>query len=584
MKKCIVLSLLLLFGSEISFPQNYALQLNPGSGVTNQFISGTLLGDYGMGFTFECWAKWDGTITPGWQYLFLNGQDGSNGYGVYITGDLQKIGFVANGRFTKQSELRLTANKWHHIAVCCSGSAAFGVSSVLDGVASSGSVMSEGINNAIGDARIGNSNIGTSPFHGIIDEVRFWSNYKLPASVRPTIHKKLIGNESGLIWYLRLDEGTGTTSSDLTSSANHVTLQNSPAWVTSGAAVGDDGVYLTTTTTTDVGPAGGRVTVTITSTPGENTDNLGVYQYGSVAGSPVTGETFPGGSGLNKRSNVVWGIVERGIVTANLTFNYSQVIGISVPSTVKIVKRSDATSSTWSLVTETSRDDVNRTITFNGVAEFSEFAIAVGADNPLPVELTSFTASIKNKTVNLVWKTATEVNNYGFEVQRLAVSNSLLAKSQQLNANSSEDWVKLGFVQGHGNSNSSQSYSFVDEKVNRGSHYYRLKQIDNDGGFNYSRSVEINVEVIPTKFELSQNYPNPFNPTTTIRYEISQKDLVKICVYDILGKEIRVLVNEEKNPGHYEIIFDAKELASGIYFYQLQTKEFTQTKKLILMK
>lgn len=89
---------------------------------------------------------------------------------------------------------------------------------------------------------------------------------------------------------------------------------------------------------------------------------------------------------------------------------------------------------------------------------------------------------------------------------------------------------------------------------------------------------------LPQQFQIAQNYPNPFNPTTTIRYDLPKAGFVKISVYDILGREVKVLVNEEKTPGHYEIIFDAKNLASGIYFYTIRTAGFTQSKKMILMK
>ncbi|MBU1101895.1 MAG: DUF3494 domain-containing protein [Bacteroidetes bacterium] len=91
-------------------------------------------------------------------------------------------------------------------------------------------------------------------------------------------------------------------------------------------------------------------------------------------------------------------------------------------------------------------------------------------------------------------------------------------------------------------------------------------------------------ETLPQGFSISQNYPNPFNPTSTIRYAIPEMSFVKISVYDILGNKIQVLVNEEKSAGHYETIFDAKDLSSGIYFYEIQTSEFLQRMKMIIMK
>jgi len=119
---------------------------------------------------------------------------------------------------------------------------------------------------------------------------------------------------------------------------------------------------------------------------------------------------------------------------------------------------------------------------------------------------------------------------------------------------------------------------------------YRLKQIDNDGKFEYSDIVE--VEVVPDKYELSQNYPNPFNPSTTIKYSIpnvgdanfTSTTNVQLKVYDILGREIAVLVNERQKQGYYEVKWAASNWPSGIYFYQLKAGNYNQTKKMLLLK
>jgi len=230
----------------------------------------------------------------------------------------------------------------------------------------------------------------------------------------------------------------------------------------------------------------------------------------------------------------------------------------------------------------------------------NRYGITSGA---LPVELTSFTANVIDGKVLLNWQTATEVNNYGFEVQRLAVNNEPLAKSQKLNTNS---WSKIAFIQGHGNSNSPKSYSFTDNLANSlalnhdlNRLQYRLKQIDFDGKYEYSDVVEVKVET-PAKFELAQNYPNPFNPETTIEFSIpaspspSQGEglrvrSVTLKVFDILGREVATLVDEQKAPGNYEVKFNVKtlhatSLPSGVYFYTLQCGNFRETKKLLLAK
>jgi hypothetical protein len=199
---------------------------------------------------------------------------------------------------------------------------------------------------------------------------------------------------------------------------------------------------------------------------------------------------------------------------------------------------------------------------------------------PVPVELASFTAEVSDKVVNLFWTTATETNNSGFEIHR---------KDSGVRSQESE-WNSIGFVQGNGTTTEPQFYSYVDESLQPGNYQYRLKQTDYDGSFEYSKIVEVTIGS-PQEFSLSQNYPNPFNPITKIKYTIpyveTHRDaslLVTLKVYDVLGNEVAILVNEEKPVGEYEVEFDGSELPSGIYFYQLKAGDFIQTRKMILLK
>jgi len=185
----------------------------------------------------------------------------------------------------------------------------------------------------------------------------------------------------------------------------------------------------------------------------------------------------------------------------------------------------------------------------------------------VPVELTSFNAISDGEEVILNWQTATETNNQGFEIQR----------------SSSGDYRSIGFVDGHGTTTEIQSYIFIDENVLPGEYSYRLKQVDYDGTTEYSNIVEVEVAQ-PVEYSLSQNYPNPFNPSTTISYSIPNDGLVTLKVYDILGNEVATLMNELQTAGVKNITFDASELSSGVYYYQLVSGEFTSTKKLILMR
>jgi len=89
---------------------------------------------------------------------------------------------------------------------------------------------------------------------------------------------------------------------------------------------------------------------------------------------------------------------------------------------------------------------------------------------------------------------------------------------------------------------------------------------------------------IPTEYQLSQNFPNPFNPSTTIHYSVIEGTDIKLTVYDVSGKEVAVLVNGYKPAGNYSINFSDQELSSGVYYYRISMNEFTQTRKMILMK
>ena len=196
------------------------------------------------------------------------------------------------------------------------------------------------------------------------------------------------------------------------------------------------------------------------------------------------------------------------------------------------------------------------------------------ASDIVPVELTSFTATVQRNSVSLNWQTATETNNSGFELQRSEMSN---VKSQT-------DWQVIGFVPGFGTTTEPKSYSFIDENLSVGNYQYRLKQIDFDGSFEYSNTVEVEISS-PTEFSLEQNYPNPFNPSTNIQYTISRRQFVTIKIFNSLGEEIETLVNEFQDAGvHSELYILHSTLPSGVYYYQLNAGGQSLTRKMILMK
>ena len=200
------------------------------------------------------------------------------------------------------------------------------------------------------------------------------------------------------------------------------------------------------------------------------------------------------------------------------------------------------------------------------VEETFNAAIFYELNYNLPVELSVFSASVIGSSIKLNWRTETEVNNYGFEVER-----------------KTNNWKKIGFVPGNGNSNSPKNYSFIDKDLMGGNKFiYRLKQIDTDGNFEYSNEIE--AEIIPYNFELYQNYPNPFNPSTIIRFSLPQSVQIKINIYNMLGEQIATLADRMYDKGNHKVIFNTSSLPSGTYLYTLESSEFIQVKKMVLLK
>ena len=195
--------------------------------------------------------------------------------------------------------------------------------------------------------------------------------------------------------------------------------------------------------------------------------------------------------------------------------------------------------------------------------------IIKGHANPAtPVEFVSFNSTVSGNKVNLSWKTATEKNNAGFEIERNIDAAA---------------WTKIGFVKGQGSTTELTSYSFVDSPNKNGKISYRLKQVDFDGSCEYSNTIEVDLNM-PVEFALAQNYPNPFNPVTTINYSLASKEKVDLKIYNILGKQVFSLVNEMQDAGNYTVKFDASKLSSGVYFYELNAGSFSAKKKMVLLK
>jgi hypothetical protein len=297
------------------------------------------------------------------------------------------------------------------------------------------------------------------------------------------------------------------------------------------------------------------------------TGSAGVQTFGSASGIKATWTlTFPNAVNSGRNFSFMW----------MPAFDNGKTI-----SSASLWKKSNG-DGTWSNVIP-SFDASGRTVSFNYMNTSAGTVSYTVSDqgNALPVELTAFSAENSADKVKLKWKTATEINNYGFDVER-----KLLKEKETDSGNIG--WKKIGFAAGSGNANSARDYSFSDNAPAAGTLLYRLKQMDINGAFKYSETVSLKC-AIPSAYGLMQNYPNPFNPSTLISYQLPAASFVKIKIFDMLGREIRTLVNDYVEAGSSTVEWDGSDnngsrVSSGIYIYNIKAGSFSAARKMNLLK
>nr|HPN39168.1 T9SS type A sorting domain-containing protein [Melioribacteraceae bacterium] len=258
-----------------------------------------------------------------------------------------------------------------------------------------------------------------------------------------------------------------------------------------------------------------------------------------------------------------------GGATYTITLDLTGIGGISNYSKIHLLKRNDPNDdwADYGVPNDISQQPI---LKWTGLTSFSEFGLGSTEADAFPVELSSFTATVTNNKTVLNWTTATEINVNSFKVER-CIDDEI------------KEWEEVGTVEATGNSNTVKEYTYTDKNVLGGTKFkYRLKVLDNDGSFNYSK--ELNVEIIPRNYELFQNYPNPFNPVTKIKFSLPKTTKVNLTVYNALGELVNVLIDENFEPGYFEYLFNASGFASGVYFYRLKTPEIDIVKKMMILK
>jgi len=295
-----------------------------------------------------------------------------------------------------------------------------------------------------------------------------------------------------------------------------------------------------------------------------------------INSSPGTNGNLP--SGVDKTVTKYWNISPtNGAVTTgyySISIDITGIDGISDPKKIFLLKRNNSNSE-WENLGYPALVDGN-ICTWSGLNSFSEFTLGGDINNPLPVQLNSFNAIKGKNEVILKWQTTSEINCFGFEIERFVTT---------ANSNNNPEWKSIGFIKGNGSSNSTIDYTYTDNTPVAGVILYRLKQIDTDGSVSYSSEISIEIGA-PEEYSISQNFPNPFNPETVIRYQLPEISQVKLELFNILGEKIKTLIDDEMEPGNYEFKLSLSDitLTSGIYFYRITAGNFTSVKKMVILK
>lgn len=305
-----------------------------------------------------------------------------------------------------------------------------------------------------------------------------------------------------------------------------------------------------------------------------------------------SGVTPPNAAGGNYASSYT-SITPTGVLsgaTYDITYYFgdNETYTISTPGTNTVLAKYGSTWEVFPLGTNPWQTQLTYNTSTNtytakvtGLDAFSSFALSDGT-SPLPVVISEFSVTAVNRDANLKWVTTAEINNKGFAIERrLKLDGGERGNFSQ--------WKEIAFIDGHGTTNEPKTYSFSDKKLNSGTYQYRLKQVDFNGHNEYFTPAQTDVAIgKPGNFELSQNYPNPSNPKSKIDFQMPFDGKVTIKVYDILGQEVKTLVDEFKSADFYTVEFDGSSIASGTYFYRIiaegNGQKFTKTLKMILVK
>ena len=495
-------------------------------------------------------------------------------------------------RQTTETSATINASQWYHIACVYDGST---IKVYIDGVEESSSNASGSISTYSTSFYLGaysghvSSNVGS--FNGVMDEVRIWNDARTVAEIQENMHKELAGNESNLVAYYKMSNGTGTSLTDNSSNSNTGTLTNmvNGDWVTSYAVIGGlgssyktdvEGIWSVSGTSESDASTGLTMTVGSALTAGNfavfgnnNTGNAVSSDLGSVASTHRLGR--------------IWQVDESGTVSATIKIDMSDATagnpGSGTASNYRLLYRSGTSGDFSSAGTGSSiSGDV---VTFSNISlQDGYYTMGAESDACLPVELASFELlETRNEGITLQWITESEINNLGFNLDR---------KTPITDWSQIASYVTHPALQGQGSVSHQTIYTFTDNTVYEDESYdYRLSDVDYDGNVEYHslQLMGITSSNVPEQFILYPNYPNPFNPVTTIRYDLSDDAHVTLDIHDLMGREVITLVDGPKSAGSRSIQWNARDkqgraVSAGLYLYTIRAGQYSQTKKMVLLK
>lgn len=524
--------------------------------------------------TIEAWvntsAKGGGNVNDQGAIIDF---DGNEYFSLYIDKKNGRVGFrttdVDETVNDLESKDKVNDGEWHHIAAVYNGSDKIiyidGKESASVANAHSGNSLGTGETRFgfIGEGSKADSHNGSRKsyfFEGSLDDVRLWNTARSQEEIRSTLTEKLSGNESNLLYYFNFDEGVDGIATDKVSGVSGTLSADlqSAGWVASGVYMGDQSSY-----TYDAAeytysiPGKGAVTVTITDGKPE-----GIHIY--YVGETPNDTTLP--DGITSMEGYYWGVYVMGNTKYTLTYDYSDYTG-GIDTAMLVLAERPHSGSTWA---HGNPQKGSKKLVIPDQTG-TEYILGSGEETVMPIELLSFDAGIEGSDVNIDWTTTSELNNDFFTIER---------------SRDGKEYEIVGTVDGAGNSDESLSYSFTDRNPMAGKSYYRLKQTDFDGKFEYFAPVLVNYTTSTSEELMLSVYPNPsHNQIITVTVEgMASGQESRVVMMDLQGNAVFRQDIRDEGMGAVAVEIDPRNMSAGNYLVMVSTPEKKYTKQVILRK